>query len=95
LPDRPKAQPTNKEDVMRKQYLLINTLAVWLATITNAYAAETTKVYSSGILVLIFIGFCALVVVAQLIPAILVLMGVIKGFVKGSKEKPIEVEANK
>ena len=55
---------------MRKQYLLITTLAVWLATITNAYAAETTKVYSSGTLVLIFIGFCALIVVAQLIPAI-------------------------
>lgn len=80
---------------MRKQHMLITTLAVWLAMITNAYAAETTKVYNSGTLVLIFIGFCALIVVAQLIPALLVLMGVIKSLVMRSKEKPIEVEANK
>jgi len=51
---------------MKRNYLLINTLAVWLATITNAYAATTTKVFSSSILVVVFLGFCALVVVVNL-----------------------------
>lgn len=80
---------------MKRNYLLIYTLTVWLATITNAYAATTTKVFSSSILVVVFLGFCALVVVAQMIPAILVLIGMIKSVVKGSNEKPVEVEANK
>jgi uncharacterized membrane protein YjgN (DUF898 family) len=80
---------------MRGKYLLINTLTVWLATINCAYAATTTKVYSSGILVLVFIGFVALVVVVQMIPAILTLLGMIKGLVKESKEKTVEVEAGK
>jgi uncharacterized membrane protein YjgN (DUF898 family) len=80
---------------MRGKYLLINTLTVWLATINCAYAATTTKVYNSGILVLVFIGFVALVVVVQMIPALLTLMGMIKALIKESKEKTVEVEAGK
>ena len=80
---------------MRGNYFLINMLTVWLATANCAYAATTTKVYNSGILVLVFIGFVALVVVVQMIPAIITLMGMIKGLVKGSTEKTAEVEASK
>lgn len=46
-----------------------------------------TTVYSSGILVLGFIGFCALVVVVQLIPAIMTCIGMIKGARKVEMEK--------
>ncbi len=56
--------------------------ALSLLTSTAAHAASTSKVYSSGILVLIFLGFCALVVIAQLIPAIITLVGMIKGVEK-------------
>jgi len=80
---------------MRGKYFLINTLTVWLATINCAYAATTTKVYSSGILVLVFIGFVALVVVVQMIPAIITLVGMIKGLVKESKEKTVTARAGK
>jgi len=79
---------------MKRLFLSINILTLWLAP-TSAYAAETSKVYSSGILVLIFIGFCAALIVAQLIPAILLLMGTIKGFLRKSKEEPIEAVIDK
>jgi hypothetical protein len=57
-----------------------------LITSTAAFAAPATnKVYSSGLLVLLFLGFCALVVVAQLIPAMITLFGMIKGAVEARK----------
>lgn len=80
---------------MKTKYLLINTLTAFMATIGNAYAADDTKIYSSGLLVVVFLGFCALVVIAQLIPALLILAGMIKSLVKGTKEKPIAVETDK
>jgi len=79
---------------MRGKYLVINALTVWLATINSAYAATTTKVYSSGILVLVFIGFVALVVVVQMIPAIITLTGMIKGLVRENREKTIVIKAD-
>jgi hypothetical protein len=60
-----------------------------LATSTGAFAssgAATNKVFVSGPLILVFLGFCALVVVIQCIPAIITLYGLIKGAV-GNKEK--------
>ena len=80
---------------MRGTYVLINLLTVWLATINCAYAATTTKVYSSGILVLVFIGFVALVVVVQMIPAIITLLGMLKGLAKGSTERAAEARTVK
>ena len=80
---------------MRGKYFLINTLTVWLTTINCAYASTTTRVYNSGILVLVFIGFVALVVVVQMIPAIITLMGMIKGLVKDSKGKTVTARAGK
>ena len=78
---------------MKTRYFLVYALTVFMATVGNAYAANDTRVYSSGLLVVLFLGFCALVVIAQLMPALLVLIGMIKGLVMGTKEKTIEVEA--
>jgi 5-bromo-4-chloroindolyl phosphate hydrolysis protein len=50
-----------------------------------AFAVDTTKVYNSGILVLVFIGICALLVVSQMIPAIIMLAGTIKSLFKNRK----------
>ena len=47
---------------------------------------DTTQVYTSGILVLSFIGFCALLIVAQLVPAVLALFGMTKAVVQGSRK---------
>jgi hypothetical protein len=63
---------------MNGMRVIMNTLAVSLVAVPSAFAG-TTKVYSSGILVLAFVGFCALVVVIQLIPALITMFGMLKG----------------
>jgi len=58
-------------------------LAISFATSSEAIASSgvTNKVFVSGPLILLFLGFCALVVVIQCIPAIIMLYGMIKGAV--------------
>lgn len=57
------------------------TLALILASSSGALASSdtTSRIFVSGPLVLLFLGFCALVVVIQCVPAILMLIGMIKG----------------
>lgn len=81
---------------MKGLSIILNTLALSLAAVPCAFAATTTKVYNSGILVLAFLGFCALVVVIQLIPAIMTLVGMIKGMAKkGVEAQEAKVEIGK
>jgi hypothetical protein len=70
---------------------LCTALTLSLSTSTGAYAADTHKVYASGILVLVFIGFVALVVVVQMIPAIITLCGMLKGLASNRKTAAVEV----
>jgi hypothetical protein len=77
---------------MKGMRTIMNAVAVSLAFVPNAFAS-TTKVYSSSILVLAFVGFLALVVVIQLIPAILTLIGALKGIAsKREESKMAEAE---
>jgi hypothetical protein len=69
---------------------LSTAMTMVLAGSTGAFAASTQKVYSSGILVLVFIGFVALVVVVQMIPAILTLCGMLKGLASDRKAAAAE-----
>ncbi len=72
---------------MKKFETVMISLAM-LSFAAPALAVDTTKVYSSGILVLVFLGICALFVVSQMIPAVILLFGMIKGlFKKVSKEE--------
>ena len=57
-------------------------LVVMMTAIQPAWAVDTTQTYQSGTLVLIFLGFCALIVVAQLVPALIMMMGTISGLAK-------------
>lgn len=52
---------------------------------TPAMAVDTAKTYNSGILVLLFVGFCALIIVAQLVPAVLALLGMTKEASRSTK----------
>ena len=63
-------------------------VALSLVTGTAALASSgaTNKVFVSGPLILLFLGFCALVVVIQCIPAIIMLYGMIKGTVSAVKD---------
>jgi hypothetical protein len=65
------------------------TLAMVLMLVSPALAADTTKVYSSGVLVLAFVGLCALVILAQAAPAIMMLVGLIKGLTEGLRRRPV------
>ena len=67
-----------------------------LATSTGAFASSgaTNKVFISGPLILLFLGFCALVVVIQCIPAIIMLYGMIKGAASAKEKETAEAKYN-
>lgn len=67
--------------------LLVSVLMILAASPVFAGAVDTSKVYNSGFLVLAFLGFCAMIVIAQLIPAIILLVGSVRGMVKGLSDK--------
>jgi hypothetical protein len=68
--------------------LIGNVTTVWAAT-------EGREVDNSGLFVWIFLGFCALIVVAQLIPAAMMLFGVLKGVKKETAEvAPVVAETS-
>jgi hypothetical protein len=52
-----------------------------------AASGATSKVFVSGPLIMFFLGFCALVVVVQCIPAMIMLYGMIKGLFSLVKEE--------
>ena len=80
---------------MRALSAVLSTVAISLLTSTAALAssgAATNKVFVSGPLILLFLGFCALVVVIQCIPAIIMLYGMIKGAVSAVKDETVKVK---
>lgn len=65
----------------------MNSVAMILAGAAPAFAVDTSKTYSSGLLVGIFLAFCALVVIVQLMPAIMLLVGFVKGLFRKSAKQ--------
>ena len=58
--------------------------ALWLGSVVPALAASGAREDNSGVFVWIFLGFCALIIVAQLLPAVLMMLG----FAKGLRKEP-------
>jgi len=58
------------------------TVMMALATSVPAFAVDTSRTYSSGLLIGIFLAFCALLVVVQLMPSVMLLVGFIKGLAR-------------
>ena len=81
-----------------KQALTVACSAVALSLVTGtaalASSGATNKVFISGPLILLFLGFCALVVVIQCIPAIIMLYGMIKGTVNSKEQAVADVKQN-
>jgi hypothetical protein len=79
---------------MRAISTVFSAVAASLVTSTAAFASSgvTNQVFVSGPLILLFLGFCALVVVIQCIPAIIMLYGMIKGTVSVTTGEKIEVK---
>ena len=63
---------------MKTNGRLLMTITALLGSTQVAHAASTNTIYSSGWLVLAFFGLCALVVTVQLIPALIMLAGMLK-----------------
>ena len=61
-------------------------VAILIGNVTTVWAATGRETDNSGLFVWIFLGFCALIVVAQLIPATMMLFGVVKGAKKETAE---------
>lgn len=76
-----------KERAMFPIKSVLSTIAITMMLVSPAFAVDTTQTYNSGILVLLFVGFCALLIVAQLVPAVLVLFGMTKAVVQGVSKK--------
>ena len=68
---------------------LITTIVGTLAPAT-VFAASGAREDSSGIFVWVFLGFCALIVVAQVIPAVLLMCGMVKGVVSVVKDEMVK-----
>lgn len=76
--------------------LIFTTLTAFLIFNGTAFAATTAgRTDHSGILVWTFLGFCALIVVAQLLPALMVMLGVVKSTSSASEKQHATADAKK
>ena len=66
---------------------LLTAAAIVMLTVHQAWAVDTTQTYQSGILVLLFLGVCALIVVAQMVPALILMLGTVSAFAKKIRRK--------
>jgi hypothetical protein len=80
---------------MRCVKTLLSTFALLLMFVSPALAVDTSKTYNSGILILLFVGFCALIIVAQLVPALLALFGMTKEAARSTSGKKLAASAKK
>jgi len=64
---------------------IVISLITLLTSATSVFAA-TGRTDHSGFLVWAFLGFCGLIVAAQLIPAALMLFGIVKGVASPREE---------
>ena len=80
---------------MRGAKIFLTTFALMLMAASPALATDTSKTYNSGILVLLFVGFCALLIVAQLVPAVLALFGMTKEAAKSTSGSKLAASARK
>jgi hypothetical protein len=73
--------------------LLRTTLAslAILGTAPLAMAAGAPQDDGSQLVVWIFLGMCALIVILQLVPLMILGFGTVKALLKGKVEKPVEV----
>ncbi len=58
-----------------------------------AFAAQSARQDKSGLVVWIFLGFCALIVLAQLVPAVLMMLGLVRGAAGERALSPQKVES--
>jgi hypothetical protein len=70
----------------------VNAAIIFLMATANAHAASTNKVFVSKLGIVIFLAFCALVLVVQLIPAMMTLYGMLKGLGKEQQKSTSRIK---
>jgi hypothetical protein len=65
-----------------------NALMMTIGSASSAFAASGAREDNSGFFVWIFLGFCALIVVAQVMPAVLMMLGFAKAMGKEKAAEP-------
>lgn len=71
---------------MKTLATIIGTVA-GVMPVTSAFAASGAMEDNSGILATLFFGLCAIIVVGQLVPSLMVMLGFIKGLRKAPENE--------
>lgn len=80
---------------MRRVKTVLTSLSLVLMAVGPALAADTATTYTSGILVLGFVGVCGLLVVAQLLPALRSLFGMTRDAAKKTSAEKLSPVTSK
>jgi len=75
-----------------KTTALKTALLASIGSASSAFAASGAREDNSGLFVWIFLGFCALIVIAQLMPVMLLMFGFAKGLGKDKAAEPHAVK---
>jgi hypothetical protein len=67
---------------MRSITFLAILLLVMETATQPAWAGGNTQTYQGNVLLLLFLGVCMLIVVSQMVPALIILMGTISDFAR-------------
>ena len=78
---------------MKNTLTILMVLAAQLGLASNLMAASVVREDSSMLLVWMFLGMCALIVIIQLMPAMFLLFGLLKSLFTGNKS-PVKVNAS-
>lgn len=78
---------------MKSKKIIMMFLAAHFGLVENLLAATGPREDSSSFLVWAFLGMCALIVIVQLMPAMILTFGMLKSLYNGDK-KPVEIPLN-
>jgi hypothetical protein len=81
-----------EEDAMNT---VIGTLIATLASVAPAIAADGGVVKGTSILIILFLGFAALIIVFQFIPGLVLFVSMLKGLFTRSPKKAAEAVSTK
>lgn len=68
---------------------LVNTTLAWMVSVSSVLAASGAEEDNSGIFVWVFLVMCALIILGQLLPVVMLMLGFAKG---AAKERPVKAE---
>lgn len=74
---------------------LMRAVIITLASVAPALAAESSDVKGTSILLILFLGFAALIIVFQFIPGLVLFVSMLKGLFARAPKKATETVSGK